>query len=254
MPTTRSLLALASPLLLSVLVSGTGCATAVRTIAADKIDASKEAAQRYREEDYLAYSRCTEIAAPAAATFALLADVDNWSQWNSTILKSTGQAKVGETVTLVAKIAPDREFNLNVTHVDTPKKMVWEDGMPMGMFSGVRTYTLAELPSGGTDFCMVEVLSGTMLGMIEPELPDMRPAFEAFAVDLKKAAEAASPLPSTASLDAATADAPSAPTETADVNVEPATDATNTSDEEAAPATDAQTDANRVDAAAASEG
>lgn len=38
---------------------------------------------------------------------------------------------------------------------------------------------------------MVEVLTGTMMKMIEPKLPDLRPSFTQFAADLKVAAESA---------------------------------------------------------------
>ena len=37
---------------------------------------------------------------------------------------------------------------------------------------------------------MAEVLTGSMMNMIEPKLPDFRPAFTDFVADLKTAAEA----------------------------------------------------------------
>jgi hypothetical protein len=42
-----------------------------------------------------------------------------------------------------------------------------------------------------TELAMEEVFSGLMLPMIRGSLPDFGPAFEAFARDLKRAAEAA---------------------------------------------------------------
>jgi hypothetical protein len=44
---------------------------------------------------------------------------------------------------------------------------------------------------GSTDVTMSEVLTGTMMKMIEPKLPDFRPSFTQFAADLELAAESA---------------------------------------------------------------
>ncbi len=179
-------LALASLSLSSALLCG--CST-VRTVDDDKVAQSLDAAQKFSDEDSLAYARCIDIQAPPSTIFDLLVDVDSWPKWNATILSASGQAKAHATVTLVTKAAPGRTFELRVTTFDPPRKMVWEDGMPMGMFTGVRTYTIDPAADGASRFCMVEVFSGGMLNMIEGDLPDMRPAFDRFADDLKAAAE-----------------------------------------------------------------
>jgi hypothetical protein len=57
------------------------------------------------------------------------------------------------------------------------------------MFRGVRTFTLTPKAEGLTEFAMKEVFSGVMLPMIKKSLPDFGPAFEAYAADLKRAAE-----------------------------------------------------------------
>lgn len=167
---------------------GAGCGT-VRTIDDEKVAQSHQSAQRFSDADSLAYARCIDINAPAPTIFGLVADVDQWPKWNSTILSASGEAKPHATVKLVAKAAPGRTFKLRVTEFAPPRRMVWEDGMPMGMFSGVRTYTIDDTDSGASRFCMLEVFSGGMLGVIEGDLPDMRPAFDLFANDLKAAAE-----------------------------------------------------------------
>jgi hypothetical protein len=66
--------------------------------------------------------------------------------------------------------------------------MVWTGGMPLGLFRGVRTYTLAP-HDGGTRFSMQEVFSGPLLGVIGRSIPDLQPSFERFADGLKAEAE-----------------------------------------------------------------
>jgi len=66
--------------------------------------------------------------------------------------------------------------------------MVWQDGFAP-MFSGVRTFSLTPKSDGTTDFSMVEVFKGIMLPMIKGSLPDFKPNFEQYALDLKTAAE-----------------------------------------------------------------
>jgi hypothetical protein len=68
--------------------------------------------------------------------------------------------------------------------------MTWSDGMPMGLFRGVRTFELADR-GGSTMFSMREVYSGPLAGLITRSIPDMTESFEQFADGLKTAAESA---------------------------------------------------------------
>src|SRR6185295_8895000 len=117
-----------------------------------------------------------------------LTDAKGYTGWNSTVVSIQGDIAQGSTVKLVTKAAPDRTFALLVSEFTAPKTMVWEDGGKA--FMGVRTYSLFPNADGTTTFAMSETLSGRMVGMIEPSLPDFRPSFEAIAADLKKASEA----------------------------------------------------------------
>ena len=84
---------------------------------------------------------------------------------------------------------PKRTFKLKVSDVDAPRSMVWWDGMPLGLFKGVRTFTVAPQDDGGTVFSMEEVYSGALAGMITKSIPDMTESFEQFAEGLKQEAE-----------------------------------------------------------------
>ena len=66
--------------------------------------------------------------------------------------------------------------------------MVWTGGMPLGLFKGVRTFSLTP-KGGGVEFTMTEVFSGLMAPLITRSIPDLQPSFEEFAAALKRQAE-----------------------------------------------------------------
>lgn len=129
------------------------------------------------------------ISASPETIWELLSDTSKISDWNSTIISLSGEIALNQTINLKSTAAPERTFNLKVTTLNAPHKMVWEDGMAP-MFKGVWTYTLTANDDGTTDFAMRENFSGVMLPMIKSSLPDFRPSFEQFASDLKQASEA----------------------------------------------------------------
>ena len=53
--------------------------------------------------------------------------------------------------------------------------------MPLGLFRGVRTFTLAPEANGTTRFHMREEYTGPMLPLIWRSMPDLGPSFEQFA-------------------------------------------------------------------------
>ncbi len=138
-------------------------------------------------ERYLEYRVGVRIDAPPAAVWALLTDAEAYPSWNSTVIGIDGQIAEGERIELKATVDPKRTFGLTVSDVAPERGMVWSDGGRA--FRGVRTFTLTRREDGSTDFTMAEVLTGSMMGMIEGKLPDFRPSFDAFAADLKQAAE-----------------------------------------------------------------
>lgn len=130
----------------------------------------------------------TTISAKPDAIWSLLTDGAAWPSWNSTVDKVEGNIAPGETVKLFVKLNPGRAFPVKVTTFDAPKRMVWTGGMPLGLFKGERTYTLE--PKGDlVEFSMREEFTGLLAGLITKSIPDMQPAFDDFARDLKERAE-----------------------------------------------------------------
>lgn len=130
------------------------------------------------------------IDAAPETVWRLLSDATTWTDWNPTTISLKGPITAGEKVELVTTVDPKRTFKLKVDELTPPSRMVWSDGMPLGLFTGRRTYTV--VPEGeGSRFTMVEEYSGPMAPLITRAIPDLSDSFEQFADGLKQGAEAA---------------------------------------------------------------
>ena len=104
------------------------------------------------------------------------------------ILRIEGAISPNSRIKLWSEVDPKRAFVLKVRTFDAPKKMVWQGGMPFGLFTGTRTFQLTDKGSS-TTFDMKEVFSGTLSGLIVKSIPDLTPSFEKFAQATKEKAE-----------------------------------------------------------------
>lgn len=135
------------------------------------------------------YAVTRTISANPQAVWNLLTDADAYPEWNPAVLDIKGRIAEGERIRLTSIVNPKREFKLNVSDMRPPKSMVWSDGMPLGLFKGVRTFVISPTEDGGSDFRMEEVYSGLLAPLITKSIPDMTNSFEQFADGLKAAAE-----------------------------------------------------------------
>ena len=134
------------------------------------------------------FETSAEIAAPPDTVWAALTDGAGWSSWDSGIDGIDGTIAPGATITIRSQAAPGRAFPVKVTTFDPPRRMVFSGGMPLGLFKGVRTYSLT--PSGaGTRFEMREDYSGPLLPVMWRSMPDLGPSFAQFASGLKARVE-----------------------------------------------------------------
>lgn len=134
------------------------------------------------------YEAAATIAAPPAQVWAVLADGASWPAWDSGVEGVEGRIAAGEKVRIRSSAAPGRTFPVVVSAFEPPHRLVFTGGMPLGLFRGVRTYTL--VPSDGdTLFRMREEYTGPMLPLIWRSMPDLQPSFDRFATGLKKRIE-----------------------------------------------------------------
>jgi hypothetical protein len=93
------------------------------------------------------------------------------------------------TIPLHVKATPGRSFPLTVAAFEPERRMVWTGGMPLGLFTGTRTFTLTPKPDRIVAFDMREEFDGLLASLITRSMPDLQPTFEDFASDLKRHAE-----------------------------------------------------------------
>lgn len=106
------------------------------------------------------------------------------------VIRLEGTIALGAKLRLWSEVSPNRAFSLRVAELTPPRTMVWSGGMPLGLFTGVRTFTLTP-DHNGTLFRMREEFSGLMAPLILRSMPDLTPSFEKFAEGLKALSEAA---------------------------------------------------------------
>lgn len=134
------------------------------------------------------FSRQTAVAidieADPSIIWTLLTQASDVPRWNSTIVSMEGDIALGEKVRLVSTLDPKRTFNLKIKELEPESRMVWGDGM------GKRVFTLEPLGEGKTRFSMSEKIGGPLFPLFSGMIPSFDEAFEAYAADLKKEAEA----------------------------------------------------------------
>ena len=135
------------------------------------------------------YSVSRKIRAAPEAVWALITDGPAYPEWNPAVLTLSGKIADGERIELVSIVNPDRKFQLNVGSVEPPRSMVWWDGMPLGLFKGVRTFVISPTGDSACEFHMEEVYSGLLAPLITRSIPDMTESFEVFGDAVKAEAE-----------------------------------------------------------------
>jgi uncharacterized protein YndB with AHSA1/START domain len=133
------------------------------------------------------YEASTFIEASPEQVWPVLTDTAAWPDWDSGVREVDGRLALGEKLAIAVEANPGRAFPVKVTVLSAPERMVFRSGMPLGLFTGERTYTL--MPEGtGTRFTMREEYSGLLAGMIFKSIPDLAPSFRQFAEGLRQRA------------------------------------------------------------------
>jgi hypothetical protein len=129
------------------------------------------------------------IGASPERVWGILIDAKRLASGPFGIDRIEGEIAEGRRLKLWSSVSPGRAFPLTVIEMQSNRTMIWKGGMPLGLFTGTRTFTLT--PNGqGTLFRMREVYEGPMTGLIWRSMPDLNPSFQQFADALAAAAEA----------------------------------------------------------------
>jgi hypothetical protein len=138
------------------------------------------------------FAASSTISATPEAIWAVLADGPRWTDWDSAVARLDGTIALGGKVTVYPEVNPGRGFAVRVVELVPGERMTWRGGMPLGLFTGTRTYRLTPGPDGTVRFDMREEYTGPLAGMIFKSIPDLQPSFARFADGLKRRVEGSS--------------------------------------------------------------
>jgi hypothetical protein len=110
-----------------------------------------------------------EIDAPPAAVWAVLADVDAYSDWNPFIRRLDGELRVGER--LEVEIAPPggRAMTLKPTVLvaEPGRELTWLGRLLVrGLVDGEHRFRIEDLPDGRSRLVQSERFSGILVGLV----------------------------------------------------------------------------------------
>ncbi|MCB0094658.1 MAG: SRPBCC domain-containing protein [Caldilineaceae bacterium] len=137
------------------------------------------------------FSATTTIDASPQTIWAILTDAARYPEWDPYAERIEGTIAAGESIKAFTKLSPGRAFPVKVSEFVPEQRMTWSGGMPLGLFKGVRTFTLTPKGDNAVQFTVREVFSGPLLPLIGRTLPDMTEPFAQFVAGLKKRAEGA---------------------------------------------------------------
>jgi hypothetical protein len=136
------------------------------------------------------FETSTIIEARPERVWEILADTASWPDWDSGVVRVDGDPGEGNKLKITSELNPKRAYPVRVVALDRPRRMAWKGGAPLGLFTGIRTYTLTPEGEGRTRFDMREDFTGPLLPLIWRTMPDMNDSFRQFAGGLKARAEA----------------------------------------------------------------
>jgi hypothetical protein len=139
------------------------------------------------------FSTSITIKATPEAVWAILTDGPGYANWNPEINRVDGEmilrGKIKAHVVLHGgKVQP---VTVRVIELEPLQRMVWQGGLPLGLFKGLRMFSLTPRDGGTVEFTMQLKFTGMLSGLIAKSLGDRLPDIDAFAASLKKWAEQA---------------------------------------------------------------
>jgi hypothetical protein len=135
------------------------------------------------------YESTAHIDASPASVWSVLMDGATYPKWDSGVEGVEGSIADGGRITVRSEASPGRAFPVKVQRSEDGSSMTWSGGMPLGLFRGVRTFTVTSTTGTETDFRMREEYSGPLVGLVWKSMPDLGPSFERFARGLKVRSE-----------------------------------------------------------------
>ncbi|MEM9861555.1 MAG: SRPBCC family protein [Myxococcota bacterium] len=135
------------------------------------------------------YEITHDIAASPETVWSALTNRESLAAADNGITRIEGELRDGGRIQIWTEVSPKRAFALRVSLNSDARAMVWEGGMPLGLFRGVRRFEVHP-QENGSRFFMQEDFSGLFAGAIVRSMPDLTPSFQKFAYALAASAGA----------------------------------------------------------------
>ena|SRR6266851_9342754 len=139
------------------------------------------------------FTTTTSIKATPESVWAILTDAPGYTHWNPEITRIGGRIALGEKIRAHVNLGGGviRPVTVRVTALELMRRMVWTGGLPLGLFTGRRTFSLKPRDGGMVEFTLHLQFSGPMSPLIAKSLGDRQPDIDALAEGLKNCAERA---------------------------------------------------------------
>lgn len=133
------------------------------------------------------FQSTTTVATTPDVAWRTLLRTELWTQWDRSLERVDGHLAEGGRLE-IRVVGTSRPFKLRVSGWEPTRRIVLTGGMPLGLFTGTRTYDL-ESSGPGTCVTVRETYTGPLAGVIGRSIPDLQPAFDDFVAGLRTAAE-----------------------------------------------------------------
>ena len=137
------------------------------------------------------YSTMVVIEAPPERVWQVLTDSTSYREWNPEIVGIEGRMGLGARIVARVRLGDGaiRRVPMRVSRFEPPTRMDWLGGLPLGLFSGHRTFTVT--PSAGrSEFRLHLEMSGPLSSLISRSVGDRQPEVDSFSAALKRRVEA----------------------------------------------------------------
>lgn len=131
----------------------------------------------------------TLINAWSSTVWDIITDARNYTVWESGITHIRGELRNGGTIRIRTHTGGNRTIRLHVQQMPG-EVMTWTQGMPLGLLTGVRTFTLEPVGGGMTHLSVKEEFTGPLCGLLLWEfVSDTQQAFIDYVTAVRKRAE-----------------------------------------------------------------
>ena len=136
------------------------------------------------------YVTVVHVQATPQRVWDVLTDAAAYGDWNPEVVGIAGSIALDEKIRARVKVGGGaiRTVSMRVTAFDAPSRMQWTGGLPLGLFVGVRTFTVTPR-ADGAEFRMHLKMSGPLAPLILKSVGDRQPEIDTFAAALRARAE-----------------------------------------------------------------